>query len=120
MGYNDTLAVGVLPMASGHTFYVQRLYEVQRVPLYAVHCTFQYGANRGKRNRLREAQLLADPPEYWTGARLLHQHAWMELHRRYHFRGLDMQLEAFWPTLRVAAVTNRSVIIPKLACCCDK
>ncbi|KAG2481942.1 hypothetical protein HYH03_019096, partial [Edaphochlamys debaryana] len=26
----------------------------------------------------------------------------------------------FWPALRVAAVTNRSVIIPKLACYCDK
>ncbi|KAG2482950.1 hypothetical protein HYH03_018175 [Edaphochlamys debaryana] len=137
MGYNDTLAVGVLPVASfsgGHTFYVQRLYEVQRVPLYAVHCTFQYGANRGKRNRLREAQLFADPPEYWTGDSYIS----VELHRvpsntweehssrnnsqmkRYHFRGLDMQLEAFWPALRVAAVTNRSVIIPKLACYCDK
>ncbi len=35
---------------------------------YAVHCTFQYGANPGKRNRLREAQLFYDPPEYYTGA----------------------------------------------------
>ena len=33
----------------------------------AVHCTFQYGANPGKRNRLREAMLFEDPPEYYTG-----------------------------------------------------
>ncbi|GLC41336.1 hypothetical protein PLESTM_001185000 [Pleodorina starrii] len=137
LGANGTLAVGVLPVASfsgGHTFYVQRLYEVQRVTPYAVHCTFQYGANPGKRNRLREAQLFYDPPEYYTGD----QYVSVELRRvpsatwgehsarnnsamtRYHFRGLDLQLEAVWPAVRLAAVSNRSVIMPKLACYCDK
>ena len=36
---------------------------------YAVHCTFQYGANPGKRNRMREAMIFEDEPEYYTGER---------------------------------------------------
>jgi hypothetical protein len=39
----------------------------QQVQPLAVHCTFQFGANTGKRNRLREAMLFADPPDYWMG-----------------------------------------------------
>ncbi|GFR49885.1 hypothetical protein Agub_g11989 [Astrephomene gubernaculifera] len=137
LGANGTLAVGVLPVAAfsgGHTFYVQRLYEVQRVKPYAVHCTFQYGANAGKRNRLREAMLFHDPPEYYTGdsyvsveLRRVPSATWSQhsarnntAMKRYHFRGLDMQLEAVWPAIRVAAVTNRSLIVPPLACYCDK
>ncbi|GIL68302.1 hypothetical protein Vafri_21586 [Volvox africanus] len=137
MGANGTLGVGVLPVASfsgGHTFYVQRLYEVQRVKPYAVHCTFQYGANPGKRNRLREAMLFDDPPSYYMDdsfvsveLRKVPSATWPEhsaknssAMKRYHFRGLDMQLGAVWQAMRVAAVTNRSVIIPKLACYCDK
>ncbi|KAG2443875.1 hypothetical protein HXX76_002216 [Chlamydomonas incerta] len=137
LGANGTLAVGVLPVASfsgGHTFYVQRLYEVQRVKPYAVHCTFQYGANAGKRNRLREARLFADPPSYYTDdtyvsveLRRVPSATWADhsaknnsAMKRYHFRGLDMQLESVWPAVRVAAVANRSLIVPKLACYCDK
>ncbi|KAG2439915.1 hypothetical protein HYH02_010544 [Chlamydomonas schloesseri] len=137
LGANGTLAVGVLPVASfsgGHTFYVQRLYEVQRVKPYAVHCTFQYGANPGKRNRLREARLFHDLPEYYTDdtyvsveLRRVPSATWADhsaknnsAMKRYHFRGLDMQLESVWPAVRVAAVTNRSLIVPKLACYCDK
>ncbi|GIL81772.1 hypothetical protein Vretifemale_10771 [Volvox reticuliferus] len=137
MGANGTLGVGVLPVASfsgGHTFYVQRLYEVQRVTPYAVHCTFQYGANPGKRNRLREAMLFDDPPSYYmddsfvsVDLRRVPSATWADhstknnsAMKRYHFRGLDMQLEAVWQAMRVAAITNRSIIIPKLACYCDK
>ena len=32
-----------------------------------MHCTFQYGANPGKRNRMREAMIFEDEPEYYTG-----------------------------------------------------
>ena len=62
--------VGILPVAlfnGGHTYYIQRLYEVQEVEPYAVHCTFQYGANAGKRNRMREAVIFEDDEEYYTG-----------------------------------------------------
>ena len=61
--------VGILPVAlfnGGHTYYIQRLYEVQEVEPYAVHCTFQYGANAGKRNRMREAMIFEVDEEYYT------------------------------------------------------
>ena len=41
--------------------------QLKKVEPYAVHCTFQYSANTGKRNRMREAMLFEDEPEYYTG-----------------------------------------------------
>ena len=38
-----------------------------QVKPYVVHTTFQYGGTKGKRNRLREAMLWNDPPEYYSG-----------------------------------------------------
>lgn len=69
-GWNHRVAIGVLPVASfasGHTFFAQRLFEVQEVPPYVVHTTFQFGGTPGKRHRLREALLWSDPPEYYSG-----------------------------------------------------
>ena len=69
-GANHSLSFGVLPVASfasGHTFFVQRLFELQQVKPYVVHTTFQYGGSSGKRHRLREAMLWVDPPEYYEG-----------------------------------------------------
>jgi len=43
-GTNNSLVFGVLPVqsfSSGHTFFVQRLFEYQQVKPYVVHCTFQ-------------------------------------------------------------------------------
>lgn len=42
--WNSSIVIGVLPVASfasGHTFFVQKLYEVQRATPYVVHTTFQ-------------------------------------------------------------------------------
>lgn len=44
-GYNSQLKVGVFPVAqfcSGHTFFTQRLYELENVKPYVVHATFQF------------------------------------------------------------------------------
>lgn len=137
IGANGTLAVGVLPVASfsgGHTFFVQKLYEVHRIAPMAVHCTFQYGANPGKRNRLREAMLFEDPPEYYTGERYVSVElsrvpsaTWADFEKKnasemkaYHYRGLDTQLEPVWPAMSIAAVFNRTIIVPRLACYCDR
>ena len=34
-----------------------------------MHCTFQYGANGGKRNRMREAMIFEDEDTYYTGGK---------------------------------------------------
>jgi hypothetical protein len=36
---------------------------------YLVHTTFQFAGLEGKRHRLREAKLWADPPEYYNHPR---------------------------------------------------
>lgn len=43
-GANHSLVFGILPVASfasGHTFFVQRLFEFQQVKPYVVHTTYQ-------------------------------------------------------------------------------
>ena len=60
------LKLGILPVAtfaSGHTFFVQRMYEKLEQQAYVVHATFQFSGTHGKRHRLREALLWdVDPP----------------------------------------------------------
>ena len=41
--------------------------QLKEVEPYAAHCTFQISANMGKRNRMREAMIFEDEPEYYTG-----------------------------------------------------
>ncbi|KAJ1620557.1 nucleotide-diphospho-sugar transferase-domain-containing protein [Pavlovales sp. CCMP2436] len=66
---NHSLVCGTLPVvsfANGHVGLVQRLHAKLERPLYFVHATHQYSAGAGKRHRLREAGVWADPPEYYS------------------------------------------------------
>ncbi|KAJ0427784.1 putative nucleotide-diphospho-sugar transferase [Helianthus annuus] len=65
--YDGTLKLGLLPASifcSGHTYFIQAMYQQLRLKPYAVHTTFQIGSE-GKRHRLREAMVFYDPPEYY-------------------------------------------------------
>jgi hypothetical protein len=67
-GNNGELIVGVLPVsifASGHTFFVSRIFQQLKLNPYVVHATFQFSGTDGKRNRLREFMLWRDEPEYY-------------------------------------------------------
>ena len=44
--------------------------QLKEVEPYAAHCTFQISANMGKRNRMREAMIFEDEPDYYTGTPL--------------------------------------------------
>ncbi|KAJ6700467.1 NUCLEOTIDE-DIPHOSPHO-SUGAR TRANSFERASE FAMILY PROTEIN [Salix koriyanagi] len=66
--FDGSLKLGVLPASifcSGHTYFVQAMYQQLRLEPYAVHTTFQYAGTEGKRHRLREAMVFYDPPEYY-------------------------------------------------------
>ena len=41
--------------------------QLKEVEPFAAHCTFQISANMGKRNRMREAMIFEDEPEYYAG-----------------------------------------------------
>ncbi|KAH7553367.1 hypothetical protein JRO89_XS12G0002800 [Xanthoceras sorbifolium] len=69
--YDGNLKLGVLPASifcSGHTYFVQAMYQQLRLEPYAVHTTFQYAGTEGKRHRLREAMFFYDPPEYYDAS----------------------------------------------------
>ncbi|EFJ42765.1 hypothetical protein VOLCADRAFT_97156 [Volvox carteri f. nagariensis] len=91
MGANGTLAVGVLPVASfsgGHTYYVQRLYEGGHL-LRSWHAHSALG--RGERDDLFvSVELRRVPSATWSEHSAKNNSAM----KRYHFRGLDLQLEA--------------------------
>eukprot|EP00887_Chlorella_sp_A99_P003129 scaffold9.g3129.t1 len=145
---NHSVVVGVLPVASfasGHTFFVQRLYEYQKVPAYVVHCTFQYGGSKGKRNRLREAKLWFDPPSYYSEGKFLsvdlhfppvsanfQDHTTLMMNNRFkttwrdpemqeaHLTRMHDQLGQLKQAFAVAVALNRTIIMPKLLCLCDR
>ncbi|KAL9273734.1 Arabinosyltransferase XEG113-like protein, partial [Drosera capensis] len=69
--YDGNLKLGLLPASifcSGHTYFIQSMYQQFRLEPYAVHTTFQYAGTPGKRHRLREAMLFYDPPEYYNSS----------------------------------------------------
>lgn len=127
--HNKTLSFGVLPVASfasGHTYFVQRLYETQEVKPYVVHTTFQFGGSAGKKHRLREGGLWEDSPEYYTQGRFLDVSVtkppvpngfdtWngtaMAL---YHRTAMMAQLAEVRDAMAVAVVLNRTIIMPKV------
>jgi hypothetical protein len=146
---NHSVLVGVLPIAqfaSGHTFFVQRLFEYQQVKPYVVHTTFQYGGSTGKKNRLREAMLWVDPPEYYSAGRFLsvdlqypdtppgfqnHDKFMMEGQRfettwkepdmiDFHLKAVAQQLRQLRTALAVAVALNRTIIMPRLISWCDR
>ena len=66
-GYRGKLKIGILPVstfASGHTYFVTRMYEKVKQELHVIHATFTLRHGR-KAHRLREALVWSDPPEYY-------------------------------------------------------
>lgn len=149
LGANHSLVFGVLPIAqfaSGHTFFVQRLFEFQEVKPYVVHTTFQYGGTKGKRHRLREAMLWYDPPEYYSEGLFLsvdlaypatpdgfqEQDKVMMEGVRFktdwtndamadlHLKNMREQLLQLKTAFKLAMALNRTIIMPKLLAWCDK
>ena len=128
--HNKTLSFGVLPVAafaSGHTYFVQRLYETQDVTPYVVHTTFQFGGTAGKQNRLRECGLWEDPPEYYSQGQFLSVEvtkpplpkgfkSWnataMAL---YHRQAMIAQLTELRDAMAIAVTLNRTIIMPKVS-----
>ena len=133
-GAGKTLWVGILPVAtfaSGHTFFVQDLWEVQGVDPYVVHTTFQYGGPAGKLHRLRERGLWRDPPEYFQGrfvggnlTRIEAPEGWegMDTDAKIAFHKASMiaQLRELRQLFVLAVAANRTLIVPRILCFCDR
>eukprot|EP00897_Mesotaenium_endlicherianum_P005887 jgi/Mesen1/5326/ME000266S04511 len=126
--YDGSLKLGILPVtlfAGGHTFFTQRLYRRTGLKPFSVHTTFQYGGTAGKRHRLREAGLFLDPPPYYDppGGLLAF---WLHVSQdvlsggantlQAHFRLVNLQLAQVRNAMAVAALLNRTLVMPELWC----
>lgn len=148
-GYNGQLTLGILPVStfsSGHTFYVQRMYERLKAKPYIVHNTFQFSGTLGKRNRFREFMLWTDPPEYYdppgglltydakvpkelllaasgTEASPLMHPAKDRLTKEGtlgHFRLMNWQLTRLRNAMGVATALGRTLVMPEMHCGMDR
>ncbi|KAH6556170.1 hypothetical protein KP509_1Z199100 [Ceratopteris richardii] len=130
--YNGSLKLGILPVSifcSGHTFFVQALYEKLSLRPYAVHTTFQFGGTPGKRHRLREAKLFHDKPEYYNVSNSFLSYRSSipdELltggpHSiENHFKLVNYQIKQVRDALAIASILNRTLVMPKLYCRLDR
>lgn len=130
-GYKGTLKVGILPVsifASGHTYFVQRMYEKQKLEPYVVHATFQFSGTEGKRHRMREALLWQDAPEYYDppgGLLTFAADIPDELLKASgtvagHFNLVNHQLLQIRNALAIAQQLGRTLVMPKLWCGFDR
>ncbi|XP_062118166.1 arabinosyltransferase XEG113 [Humulus lupulus] len=130
--YDGELKLGILPASifcSGHTYFVQAMYQQLRLEPYAVHTTFQYAGTDGKRHRLREAMVFYDPPEYFDApggflsfkpsipkSLLLDGEHTIESH----FSLINYQMKQIRTALAIASLLNRTLVMPPLWCRLDR
>ncbi|KAI4327901.1 hypothetical protein L6164_020310 [Bauhinia variegata] len=130
--YDGNLKLGILPASifcSGHTYFVQAMYQQFGLGPYAVHTTFQYAGTEGKRHRLREAKLFHDPPEYYNPpggflsfkpsipkSLLLSGKHTVESH----FSLVNYQIKQVRTALAIASLLNRTLVMPPLWCRLDR
>ncbi|KAJ8758788.1 hypothetical protein K2173_000509 [Erythroxylum novogranatense] len=130
--FDGTLRLGILPSSifcSGHTYFVQAMYQQLRLEPYAVHTTFQYAGTPGKRHRLREAMVFYDPPEYYDapGGFLSFKPSIPkslliegEHNLESHFVVINYQMKQIRTALAIASLLNRTLIMPPLWCRLDR
>ncbi|XP_031272043.1 arabinosyltransferase XEG113 [Pistacia vera] len=130
--YDGNLKLGVLPASifcSGHTYFVQAMYQQLRLEPYAVQTTFQYAGTDGKRHRLREGMVFYDPPEYYDSpggflsfkpsipkSMLLDGEHNLESHLTL----MNYQMKQIRTALAIASLLNRTLVMPKLWCRLDR
>ncbi|XP_022941191.1 arabinosyltransferase XEG113-like [Cucurbita moschata] len=130
--YDGYLKLGILPASifcSGHTYFVQAMFQQFRLEPYAIHTTFQYGGTEGKRHRLREAMVFYDPPEYFDtpGGYLsfkpsIPRNLLLEGEHNVdtHFILINYQMKQIRTALAIASLLNRTLIMPQLWCRLDR
>ncbi|CDP12730.1 unnamed protein product [Coffea canephora] len=129
--YDGNLKLGFLPASifcSGHTYFIQAMYQQLRLEPYAVHTTFQFSGTEGKRHRLREATVFYDPPSYFDvpggfltfklsipKSLLLDGKHSIESH----FALVNYQIKQIRTALAIALLLNRTLVMPPIWCRID-
>lgn len=130
--YDGNLKLGLLPSSifcSGHTYFVQAMFQQFKLEPYAVHTTFQYAGTEGKRHRLREGMVFYDPPEYYNSpggfltfkpsipkSMLLDGNHTVQSH----FGVVNYQIKQIRTALAIASLLNRTLVMPPIWCRLDR
>lgn len=130
--YDGNLKLGLLPASifcSGHTYFVQAMFQQFKLEPYAVHTTFQYAGTEGKRHRLREAMVFYDPPEYYnppggflTFKTSIPKHLLLDGNHTIgsHFAVVNYQIKQIRTALAIASLLNRTLVMPPIWCRLDR
>lgn len=130
--YDGNLKLGLLPASifcSGHTYFVQAMFQQFKLEPYAVHTTFQYAGTEGKRHRLREAMVFYDPPEYYsppggflTFKTSIPKHLLLDGNHTIgsHFAVVNYQIKQIRTALGIASLLNRTLVMPPIWCRLDR
>ncbi|PKA64104.1 hypothetical protein AXF42_Ash005116 [Apostasia shenzhenica] len=130
--YDGKLKLGILPSSifcSGHTYFVQAMFQQLRMEPYAVHTTFQFAGTEGKRHRLREAMVFHDEPAYYDSSggflsfkpRIPKALLFDGAHTlESHFMLVNYQLNQIRTALAIASLANRTLVMPPLWCRFDR
>jgi len=119
------LAMGVLPMlqfTTSFTYYMHRKRRemIGAAPPYCLHAIFAHGKDIDrKRGIFREERLWRDPPAYYdSGRRFLAADTFLSK-SQLAVGGFDMisaQVFQVHQAMRLAALTNRTLVLPRLKC----
>ncbi|KAK3233717.1 hypothetical protein CYMTET_56000 [Cymbomonas tetramitiformis] len=137
-GMQGQVVVGALPsllFTHGHLYFVARLPQRRNVIPFAIHNTYQYSGNPGKRHRFREEHLWVDSPSYHRDglffametappAHLIRPHASLAVEKggtpHAHLALLQWHVDTVRVGLAIASILGRTLIMPKLPCTCDR
>eukprot|EP00850_Spirogloea_muscicola_P015991 SM000127S26607 [mRNA] locus=s127:25293:28790:+ [translate_table: standard] len=144
--YGRQMWAGILPVSlfcNGHVYFVQRIPQRHGLVPYVVHNTFQFHFAPGKIARFREAELWAlDPPScgptpqllpFPLGTSFYYEEGNFLLFRvdlpptildlpmdQRHRAALQHYYEAIRNALILAKLLNRTLILPRVTCFCDR
>ncbi|CAA3032086.1 arabinosyltransferase XEG113 isoform X2, partial [Olea europaea subsp. europaea] len=130
--YDGNLKLGLLPASifcSGHTYFVQSMYQQLRLESYAIHTTLQYAGTGWKCHRLREAMVFYDPPEYYdapvgflTFKPSVPKSLFLdgEHNIESHFDLVNYQMKQIRIALAIASLLSRTLVMPTLWCRLDR
>ncbi|XP_027124065.1 arabinosyltransferase XEG113-like [Coffea arabica] len=129
--YDGELKLGCLPSSifcTGHTFFVQNMYQHLGLEPYAAHTTHQSCGTEGKYHRFREAKLLYDPPSYYdvpegflTFKPSIPKNLLLdgEHNIESHFALVNYQIKQIRTAFAIASLLNRTLVMPRIWCRMD-
>ncbi|KXZ54677.1 hypothetical protein GPECTOR_4g743 [Gonium pectorale] len=116
---------------NGYSHCINQLHKLHGFQPFEVHFVWVWGGNTGKISRMREQRYYIDPPPYYEEPLLVSYDVlpiqdpegfndWNDTEAMVmtHLTALDSQLTDTWHGFALAALLNRTVILPKMKCYC--